>query len=54
MMVGDVGSMMEREVYQYVGDMESVSTQDFLPQSHKSFRHRYSSPCAMPFSPAWF
>jgi len=51
---GDVGSMMEREAYKYVGDMKSISTCDYLPRSHKSFRYRYSSPCPMLFSPAWF
>jgi len=51
---GDVGRMMKREAYQYVGDMKSISTCDFLPRSHKNFLYRYSSPCTMPFLPAWF
>jgi hypothetical protein len=32
--------MMGREVYEYVGDMKSISTQNFLPWSHKSFCYR--------------
>ena len=51
---GDVGRMMERVVYLHVGDVESLSTRDFLPRSQKCFCYRYNRLHPMLFSPAWF